>query len=246
MIRPFTCACLLLAAGSGLWLYHVKHKAQVLDRRIEHTIRDAEAARQRTTLLRADWALLNDPQRLQKLAASYLQLQPITPVQFVPLARLDSRLPPVPPPPVPDTAPAVIDAPEALVAQATPDAAPHDAPPPDSAAVAAAAPAAPAASSAAKPVRVAEARPPAPPPPAPRAAAPAPIRPRPPVYTAFATQRVVRPPPLHRVDAMAVGSPVARAYTGSVLGAAGPIHLAPPVPMRATYVVNPVVVPDSR
>jgi hypothetical protein len=45
---------------------------------------------------------------------------------------------------------------------------------------------------------------------------------------------------------MALGSPAARAYTGSVLGTAAPIHLAPPVPMTASYVASPVVVPDSR
>jgi hypothetical protein len=253
---------MLLAAGSGLWLYHVKHKSQVLDRQIEDTIRAAATARERTTMLHADWALLNDPQRLQQLASSYLQLRPIAPAQFVQLAQLDARLPPVPPPAsnaAPDGTTATPAGPDAAIAQAAPTPAP-DAPPADaSAAVSAVAPPPVKAAAAALPVAgppparhpvvVADARP-LPPRHAPIMLRPPVYRPpvsREPVYRSYAAQQTTGQPILRRVDALAGPRRVQAAgpyfattgYTGSALGDAAPVHLAPPVPMVANAVVTP-------
>jgi hypothetical protein len=94
MIRPLTFICLLGAFGSGLYLYTEKHRAILLDREIGRAIHGTEAARQRTGLLRAEWALLNDPGRLQDMADKYLALKPMAPGQFVQLADLSTRLPP--------------------------------------------------------------------------------------------------------------------------------------------------------
>jgi hypothetical protein len=106
MIKPFTFLCMLACVGSGLYLYTEKHSAELLDRQIAHVIHAKEAARQRTGLLRADWALLNEPGRLQTMADQYLQLKPMAPNQFVQMADLGTHLPaPVAPPP-PGTAPA--------------------------------------------------------------------------------------------------------------------------------------------
>ncbi len=93
MIRPFTCLCMLLAAGAGLYLYQEKHRAQVLDREIMRVVKATDVARERTGLLRAEWALLNEPDRLAALAERHLALKPLLPAQFVPLADLASRLP---------------------------------------------------------------------------------------------------------------------------------------------------------
>ena len=50
-------------------------------------------------MLRAEWALLNQPDRLQTLAAKFLpQLQPMAPTQFVQVAELDKHLPSEGPP----------------------------------------------------------------------------------------------------------------------------------------------------
>ena len=93
MMRPITCLSLLVALGAGLYLYQVKHRAQLLDRDINRTVKLAEATRDRIGLLKAEWALLEDPQRLQDLATHHLQLQPLQPAQFVRLQDLSSRLP---------------------------------------------------------------------------------------------------------------------------------------------------------
>ncbi len=103
MIRPLTFICLLGAFGSGLYLYSEKHRAILLDRDIGHAIRGTEAARERTGMLRAEWALLNDPGRLQTMADKYLALKTMAPGQFVQLAELSTRLPAVPPPGAPES-----------------------------------------------------------------------------------------------------------------------------------------------
>ena len=105
MIRPFTCISVLLACGSGLYLYQTKHHAQVVDRQIEHTVQAITATRMQTRELAAAWTLLGNPDRLQLLANQYLDIKPVQPSQFVALSDLDSRLP----------------APRALPPLATPD-----------------------------------------------------------------------------------------------------------------------------
>jgi hypothetical protein len=98
MIRPLTFICLLAAFGSGLYLYSEKHKAILLDRDIARTIHGTEAARARTSLLKEEWAMLNDPSRLQDMSDKYLALKTMAPGQFVQLADLSTRLPPPAPP----------------------------------------------------------------------------------------------------------------------------------------------------
>jgi hypothetical protein len=93
MIRPFTCLCLAAACGSGLYLYSEKHRTVLLDREISSVINATQADRARTGLLRAEWALLNEPGRLQEMADKYLSLKPMAPTQFVQLADLSSHLP---------------------------------------------------------------------------------------------------------------------------------------------------------
>ena len=98
MIRPFTLICVLLAGGSGLYLYQSKHRAQMLDREIGRTVGATAAIRDRIGLLKAEWALLNEPERLQDLAQQHLALKPLAPAQYVALADLGQRLPaPLPP-----------------------------------------------------------------------------------------------------------------------------------------------------
>ncbi len=102
MIRPFTCLSVLLAAGSGLYLYSEKHRTTLLDDRIRLVVEDTHRIEDRTSMLRAEWALLNQPDRLQTLATKFLPgLAPIAPTQFVQIAELDRHLPPVGAPPAP-------------------------------------------------------------------------------------------------------------------------------------------------
>lgn len=94
MIRPLTCICMLLAGGSGLYLYQSKHRAQMLDREIEQTLKAADTARDRIGVLRGEWALLNEPERLAALSQAHLKLKSLAPSQFVTIAELGALLPP--------------------------------------------------------------------------------------------------------------------------------------------------------
>ena len=104
MTRPLTCLTLIAAAGAGLYLYQEKHRAQMMDREINRVVHATEQTRDRVTMVRAEWAVLNEPDRLAGLAAQYLSLQTMTPGQFVQIADLGTRLPPVGAPSVPPPA----------------------------------------------------------------------------------------------------------------------------------------------
>ncbi len=93
MIRPLTCLCMLMAGGAGLTLYQEKHRTALLDREITRTIHATEAAHERSGLLRAEWALLNEPGHLQELADRLLALHPMVPSQFVQMGDLAAHLP---------------------------------------------------------------------------------------------------------------------------------------------------------
>jgi hypothetical protein len=119
MTRPLTCLTLLAAAGAGLYLYQSKHQAQLLDHEINRVVHTTDQTRERTNMLRAEWALLNEPERLATLAAQHLSLQTVVPAQFTQLADLGSRLPPVGPP-APEPAEASLVEEPAPVAAAEP------------------------------------------------------------------------------------------------------------------------------
>jgi hypothetical protein len=93
MFRPVSFITLAMACGSGLYLYQVKHQAQVLDRQIERTVKQAEALRAQARELDAAWTLLGNPDRIQQLADQFLTVKPVQPSQFVSLTELDSKLP---------------------------------------------------------------------------------------------------------------------------------------------------------
>ena len=127
MIRPFTALCVLLAGSSGLYLYTEKHRTTVLDQQISKIVQDTQHIRERTAMLRAEWALLNQPDRLHALSTRFLpSLQPMMPNQFVQMSALARRLPEIMPPAtvvISAATPAVAPAPELLLAARTPSAA---------------------------------------------------------------------------------------------------------------------------
>lgn len=93
MIRPFTILCFCAFAGAGAWLYQVKHQVATQDRELREVWRQIEQARDRTSILRAEWALLNEPGRLREVAQRHLPLEPMQPAQFTRLPDMVRRLP---------------------------------------------------------------------------------------------------------------------------------------------------------
>ncbi|MBN9507612.1 MAG: ABC transporter permease, partial [Alphaproteobacteria bacterium] len=89
MIRPLSLLCVLLAAGSGLYLYQAKQHGRMLDQQIRETRELTERTRQRIEVLRADYTLLNDPSRLAELVGANLpDLKPTQPAQWTSMADL--------------------------------------------------------------------------------------------------------------------------------------------------------------
>jgi hypothetical protein len=228
MIRPATFLCASLFVFSGFHLYQTKHRAQEVDRSIVRTMREVAKAHDHAVLLRAEYALLNDPTRLQELAQQYLALRPTAPGQFVAMADLASRLPPVGP--SPNEAPAAPPPAEPLIASATPAPAPAQAPAP--AAVAEAPPQRPA------PAHVAAPRP-----------APVVVAANPPMQALVRAVAPARPPHREAPSQLAPtplhpAAPHARspAYVAPAYAARQPAVVArqqqpyaPPAPVRARY-----------
>lgn len=108
MIRPVAFVTAVMMLGSGAWMFVVKHRAEQLDQKIGTTTAQIRSSEQRIRVLRAEWALETDPNRLQRLAAMFLpRLQPMKPDQLVTMQELADRLPapgaavpylPLPPP----------------------------------------------------------------------------------------------------------------------------------------------------
>ncbi|GBR44940.1 cell division protein FtsL [Neokomagataea thailandica] len=94
MTRPFTFFCAVLAALSGLFLYTKKHNTTMLDQSITQIVRDTQKVQSQTATLRTEWALLNQPDRLNTLSTRFLpNLHPMTPDQFVRISAAEARLP---------------------------------------------------------------------------------------------------------------------------------------------------------
>jgi hypothetical protein len=253
MIRPFTLLCFCAFAGAGAWLYQVKHAVAMKDKELVEIRRQTEQARQRIDILRAEWALLNEPERLRQTATRVLTLEPMQPQHFARATEFERRLPAavafagapdifaLPPgqrlaePPV---AVAAAVAPAATtVAAASPAVARVAQPPVQTASVAAAARVpetpAPQALAAALAEQRAAAMAPRPPAPAPRPAAPPPPRPvQPAAHPA--------PPPAEPVTRFA-RSATAETTVASALGGGsvpGRPLLPPPVPVAAAATLD--------
>ncbi len=93
IFRPLNLFGFLAAATAGLHLYQTKHEVALLDRELHGLVRQAEETQGRTMALNAEWAWLNEPDRMRGVAQRHLGLDPMQPSQFVRLQELERRLP---------------------------------------------------------------------------------------------------------------------------------------------------------
>jgi cell division protein FtsL len=88
MLR-FINICLVLGLVALAYvIYEVKYEARALDAEIAQLKKDIETERDGLAVLRAEWSLLNRPERIERLAEKYLKLAPARPSQLVTLATL--------------------------------------------------------------------------------------------------------------------------------------------------------------
>ncbi len=91
MLR-FVNICLVLGLVALAYvIYQVKYEARGLDTEIGSLGKQIDEERDAIAVLRAEWSLLNRPERIERLAQKYLKLAPAKPPQLVTLDTVSDR-----------------------------------------------------------------------------------------------------------------------------------------------------------
>jgi cell division protein FtsL len=91
MLR-FVNVCLVLALVALAYvIYQVKYEARALDEEIVSLGKQVDQERDALAVLRAEWSLLNRPERIERLAQKYLKLAPTQPRQLVTFDTVSDR-----------------------------------------------------------------------------------------------------------------------------------------------------------
>lgn len=80
-LRHTTVLFLLLAGGISMVLFSVKYQVHDLEAEQKRFVGELDDERRALHVLRAEWATLNDPERIRELAQVHLGLVPIRPEQ---------------------------------------------------------------------------------------------------------------------------------------------------------------------
>jgi cell division protein FtsL len=99
-------AALVLAAG---WVYEIKYSATRQAERVAKLRAEIRRERDAIAALRAEWAQLDNPDRIQILAKRHLTLKPIEATQFDALERLPDKPVEIVPPGTADPIAALIE-----------------------------------------------------------------------------------------------------------------------------------------
>lgn len=97
MIRHTTLLAILLAAALSIVLFGVKYQVQDLEQELTSIERGILAEERAIHVLRAEWAHLNDPERLRPLAEKYLGMGPVSAAQLGTLNNLPDAADPAQP-----------------------------------------------------------------------------------------------------------------------------------------------------
>jgi hypothetical protein len=95
MLRPFYLLLLVAMIGAATVTYQIKHHAEEKLAEVRALQAEIRLEEQTLDLLKADWSLLNQPIRLQRLVERFqdeLQLQNIDPQQIATPAELPQKL----------------------------------------------------------------------------------------------------------------------------------------------------------
>jgi hypothetical protein len=111
LLNIFVIGALILAAS---FVYKIKFDSTLQAEHVAKLAGELRRERDAIAILRAEWAKLDTPGRIQGLASRHLALRPIQPTQFDSLDQLPERPPLVVQPPATDPV-------GAMLAPATPD-----------------------------------------------------------------------------------------------------------------------------
>ena len=93
MIRILNLVAIAALVGSAIYAYSIKYKTMFHAETVAGLKADIKKEQDRIGLLRADWANLTRPERVQALAEKLTQLQPLALTQIVPVDALPSKAP---------------------------------------------------------------------------------------------------------------------------------------------------------
>ncbi|HET9904035.1 MAG TPA: hypothetical protein VFQ27_10090 [Xanthobacteraceae bacterium] len=94
---------------SAAWVYKIKFDATLQAERVSQLRAEVRQEREAIATLRAEWARLDNPQRIQELGERHLTLRPATVAHFDTFDNLPERPRPLVPPGTPDPIGAVIE-----------------------------------------------------------------------------------------------------------------------------------------
>jgi hypothetical protein len=107
---------LILLISAAAYVYEIKFESTLRAERVAKMHVDVRRERDAIAALRAEWATLDNPARLQGLARRHLQLRPADATQYDPLTRLPERPPTVVQPQPTDAIASMLEATDAPAA----------------------------------------------------------------------------------------------------------------------------------
>jgi len=96
MLRLFNIGLIALIVGVAAWTFQIKHEAELSEDEIARLERAIKLENETIDLLKADWAHLNDPARIQAIVERFseqLDLQQLQVEQIITLDELPMRSP---------------------------------------------------------------------------------------------------------------------------------------------------------
>ena len=114
MLRLLHLVVIAALVSAAAYVYKIKFDATVQAEKVAKIRRDIHREREAIAMLRAEWARLDNPTRIEGLAARHLDLRPVAATQFGDLSRLPPRPPQLVPPNAPDAIAALIERVETL------------------------------------------------------------------------------------------------------------------------------------
>lgn len=92
MLRLLNILAVIALVGSAVYAYSIKYQTSYRAEQIAKTKIEIKAERDAIAVLRADWAFMTRPERLQPLADKYLpELKPVQVTQLVPPQSLPAK-----------------------------------------------------------------------------------------------------------------------------------------------------------
>lgn len=109
MLRLMHLAVIVVLIGAAAYVYKIKFDSAAQAERVAKVRREIHKERDAIALLRAEWAKLDNPARIEELAKRHLDLRQVEARQFDDISHLPMRPPQIVPPDAPDAIAALID-----------------------------------------------------------------------------------------------------------------------------------------